>query len=46
VGQSLVSAVPEPLRDQVSEVVESFTTALGGKPIPGWTSDGHPHPQT
>jgi hypothetical protein len=40
VGQSLLSAVPEPLRDQVEEVVESFTTALGGTPIHGWMSDG------
>jgi ElaB/YqjD/DUF883 family membrane-anchored ribosome-binding protein len=45
-GQSLIPAVPEPLRDQVGEVLESFTTALGGKPIPGWTSDGHSHHPT
>jgi len=33
IGEMLRSAVPDMLRDEVTKVVDRFTTALGGKPI-------------
>jgi ElaB/YqjD/DUF883 family membrane-anchored ribosome-binding protein len=45
-SQSLIPAVPEPMRAQVGEVLENITTALGGTPIQGWSSDGPTHSPT
>jgi ElaB/YqjD/DUF883 family membrane-anchored ribosome-binding protein len=45
-SQSLIPAVPEPMRAQVGEVLENITTALGGTPIQGWSPDGHTHSPT
>jgi len=37
-GEMIMPSVPDALRDQVTEVLDSFATSLGGKPIHGLTS--------
>jgi ElaB/YqjD/DUF883 family membrane-anchored ribosome-binding protein len=40
IGEMIVKAVPEALKDQVNDVVSQFTTSLGGTPVHGLL-EGH-----
>jgi ElaB/YqjD/DUF883 family membrane-anchored ribosome-binding protein len=47
IGKMLVQSAPPALRDELSGVVEQFTTALGGKPMPpdaDWSMPSAPSP--
>ena len=38
VRDSAVQAAPETMRDQVREIIDGFTSKLGGKPVEGPSS--------
>jgi predicted RecB family endonuclease len=45
VGDMLLSATPENLRESVTEVIDQVTTSLGGKPLRDWGQQGQDHSQ-